>query len=77
MVQVKQTLGAGYRTEVDSKYLPIDPNYVAGAVISRDSTNGGAGWHNPQLTTGSGTMNLIQLISRNRMGTMVLRDWKY
>ena len=77
MVQVKQLVGGTMRTQTDSKLLPIDPNYVAGAVISKDLTNGGSGWNNPQLTTGANTMNFIQLIARNRMGTMVLRDWKY
>jgi|GEM_PF-7006646 len=77
MVQVKQSVGGILRTQVDSKYLPIDPSYVSGDVISRDLTNGSAGWNNPQLTTGASTMNLIQLIARNRMGTIVLRDWKY
>ena len=78
MVQVKQSTGNNaYRIEVDSKYLPIDPNYVAGTVISKDLTNGSAGWHNPQLTTGSGTLNFMQMVARNRIGTMVLRDWKY
>lgn len=77
MLQVKQLVGGTMRTQVDSKFLPIDPNYVAGALISKDLTNGGSGWNNPQLTTGANTLNFIQLVARNRMGTMVLRDWKY
>ncbi len=77
MVQVKQLNAGVYSTQVDSMMLPISPDYVDGTVISRDLTNSGTPWNNPQKTTGANTMNFIQLIAKNKFGTMVLRDWKY
>lgn len=77
MLQVKQLNAGVYSTQVDSSMLPVSPDYVNGTVISRDLNNSGTPWNNPQKTTGLNTMNFIQLIARNKMGTMVLRDWKY
>lgn len=77
MVQVKQLNAGTYSTQVDSAMLPISPNYVDGSVISRDLNNSGTPWNNPQKTAGANTLNFIQLVAKNKMGTMVLRDWKY
>jgi hypothetical protein len=77
-VQVKQSNGSGgYNLQVDSANLPIKPDYTYGTVISKDLTNSSTGWNNPQLTTGPNTMNFVQLVSRNKYGTILLRDWKY
>lgn len=77
MVQTKNTTASGL--QVNSMFLPISPTYVAGDVISKDMTgpNGGT-WQNQKATVAqSGAINLVQMVSRNRFGTMVLRDWKY
>ena len=76
-VNVRQLVNSSLTTQVDSTFLPIDPNYVDGTVISKDLNNSGVAWNNPKKTSGTSTMNWIQLVSRNKMGTIILRDWKY
>lgn len=76
-INVRQLVNSSLTTQVDSAFLPIDPNYVDGTVISKDLNNSGVAWNNPKKTSGTNTMNWIQLVSRNKMGTILLRDWKY
>lgn len=71
-VQIKQLSG----TQVDSMMLPIAPDYNDGDIITRNLTNNG-GWNNPKLTSGPLTWNMIQLLSRNRYGTLIITDWRY
>lgn len=71
-VQIKQLSG----TQVDSMMLPVAPDYTDGDVISRNLSNNG-GWNNPKLTAGPLTWNMIQLLSRNRYGTLIITDWRY
>ena len=62
----------------DSLMLPINPNYVADSVISVNLRNSPAGWNNPKTTTNfTDTYNQIELVSRNKFGTILDRMWKY
>jgi hypothetical protein len=62
----------------DSSMLPISPTYVKDTVISVDLTNGSSGWTNPKTTVDHATTyNSLELISRNRSGTIFNRTWRY
>ena len=65
--------------QVDSKMLPIAPNYVAGTEISVSLSNSGSGWINPQTnnSNSSANYNWIELISKNKYGTILDRQWRY
>lgn len=62
----------------DSLMLPINPNYVAGSVISVNLSNSPTGWNNPKTTTNyTDTYNQLELVSRNKFGTILDRLWRY
>jgi len=63
--------------KIESVFLPISPNYVAGDVISSSLTTSG-GWPEPRgLLDQTNAFNMIQFVSRNRFGTTILRDYRY
>jgi hypothetical protein len=63
----------------DAKMLPIAPNYVAGTEISVTLNNSGSGWTNPQTnnTNSASNYNWIELLSRNKFGTVLDRQWRW
>ena len=62
----------------DATMLPISPTYVKDSVISVDLPNGSTGWTNPKTTIDHITTgNSLELLSRNRMGTLFDRQWRY
>jgi hypothetical protein len=65
--------------QTDSKMLPVAPNYVSGTEISVSLNNSGSGWTNPQTnnSNSSANYNWIELISKNKFGTILDRQWRY
>ena len=75
-IQTRTTSGGSIQS--DSLLLPISPGYVSGSTVSVNLTNSGTPWNNPKTTTNSlDTYNQIELVSRNRFGTILDRVWRY
>jgi hypothetical protein len=75
-IQTRTTSGGSIQS--DWLPLPISPGYVPGSTISVNLTNSGEPWNNPKTTTNSlDTYNQIELVSRNRFGTILDRMWRY
>ena len=75
-IQTRTTSGGSIQS--DSLLLPISPGYVSGSTVSVNLTNSGTPWNNPKTTTNSlDTYNQIELVSRNRFGTILDRMWRY